>query len=772
MTMRLVSTMYHWLSQTKECHTAHKAVALLCIMHCALCIALSSCARIGTPDGGPYDETPPKVVRTTPKYGSANVKNAKKIVIEFDEIVKIDNAAEKVVISPPQIEQPEIEASGKKVIVTLNDSLKPNVTYTIDFADAIVDNNEGNPYGDYAFTFSTGEQVDTFQVSGHVLDASNLEPIKGMLVGLYAIPPAGTDTLGMPNDTTTHTPDGVSPPPSGMGVLPDTLFRTTPFQRISRTDGSGNFVIKGLAKGNYIAYALQDMNQNFIYDQRAERVAFSDRILSTSSRPDVRPDTVWHDSIHYDSIVMTPYTHYYPDDIVLMAFDSPFQDRHLLKSERPTPWQLTLYFTAGSDTLPLLTGLNFDATDAFVIDSNQHNDTIHYWLRDSLIYNIDTLDIQLDFYATDSTGNLALTIDTLNLVPKLTRAKIAQEQEEKLEEWAKDYKQKVKAERRAARKAGKDISPEKEALLPLGTEPDTPQEEEEDTLAVTEPEVPQKADKGKEKDKDSGKKKKKKKKEDDDDIVVPPMPEEFMEFKINGIQAITPDRNIDFEFPEPLDSVDLSKIHLSIKVDTLYQPTKFLFRQMPDNIKTYRLYAEWEPDTAYQLEIDTAAFVNIYGKRNEAQKRSITMKPLDVYSTLFVTLQGKPTTPSTLTSWDGALVQLLDGSDKVVKTIKAQNNKADFYFLTPGTYYMRLFHDLNGNGIWDTGDYDTHLQPEPVYYYPEALALKAQWEITQQWSPTSIPRAKQKPAKITKQKSDKAKSVKNRNAEREREKGR
>ncbi|MDE7118948.1 MAG: hypothetical protein K2O61_09980, partial [Bacteroidaceae bacterium] len=108
----------------------------------------------------------------------------------------------------------------------------------------------------------------------------------------------------------------------------------------------------------------------------------------------------------------------------------------------------------------------------------------------------------------------------------------------------------------------------------------------------------------------------------------------------------------------------------------------------------------------------------------------------------------------------------MDGSDKVVKTLKAQDGRADFYFITPGTYYLRMFEDENGNGVWDTGDYDLQLQPEQVYYYPESLTLKAQWEISQTWNPTAIPLPQQKPSKITKQKPDKVKSIRNRNATR------
>lgn len=666
---------------------------------------LTGCARMGTPDGGPYDETPPRVVHTSPRYGAANEKDVKRIVIEFDEIVKVENAMEKVVISPPQIEQPEIEAMGRRVTITLLDSLKPDMTYTIDFSDAIVDNNEGNPYGDYAFTFSTGENVDTFQVSGHVLNASNLEPIKGILVGLYKVD-------------------------DQQGDLPDSVFRTIPFERISRTDGSGHFVVKGLAKGNYRAFALKDQNQNYIYDQPAEMVAFSSRILTTSSQPDIRPDTIWHDSIYYDSIVMTPYTHYYPDDVILTAFESAQQNRYMLKSERPILQQFTIYFTAPSDTLPKLTGLNFDAHDAFVVDASQHNDTLHYWIKDSLIYNLDTLEMQIDFFETDTAGNLVLAVDTLRLVSKLTKAKLAKQEQERFEEWAEEYRQKVKRERRAAEKAEKEAA----AAADNGEEDES----------------------GKDK-KDS----KKKKSKDDDEIIIPPMPEEFLEYRVSNMQGMAPDKNVDFTFSEPLDSVDLSKIRFSMKVDTVFVPARYIFRQVPGKIKTYRLYAEWEPDSVYQIELDTAAFVNIYGSRNEARKFGVKIGSLDTYSTLFVILQDADTS---------AIVQLLDGSEKVVKSIKATDGKADFYFIAPGTYYLRLFNDANGNGKWDTGDYDTHLQPEQVYYYPDPIVLKAQWEVTQEWNPASLPLSKQKPAKITKQRPDRERVRRNRNAERKKNK--
>ena len=150
---------------------------------CMACVIVG-CARMGNPDGGWFDDDPPVVIGSNPADKSTNVKN-KKVTILFNEFIKIEDATNKVIVSPPQLEVPEIKAAGKKIIVELQDTLKDNMTYTVDFSDAIVDNNEGNPLGSYTYTFSTGDQIDTLEVSGYVLEASNLEPVKGLLVGLY-----------------------------------------------------------------------------------------------------------------------------------------------------------------------------------------------------------------------------------------------------------------------------------------------------------------------------------------------------------------------------------------------------------------------------------------------------------------------------------------------------------------------------------------------------------------------------------------------------------
>lgn len=357
-----------------------KSVA--CALFCLVALAVvHACANIGHPDGGPYDELPPKFVKSTPVPGALN-NTRKRISIEFDEYIKLENASEKVIVSPPQQVMPEIKASGKRVLVNLEDSLKLGITYTIDFSDAIVDNNEGNPLGDYAFTFSTGDVIDTMQVAGTVLDASNLEPVKGILVGLQ------------------HN-------------LADSAFVKVPFDRVARTDSRGRFRIRGIAPGTYRAYALKDANQNFYFDQKSEMIAFLDSLVVPRQELRMRADTVWKDTITIDTIVERQYTHFLPDNLVLLAFKENAATQYLVKSERVVPHKFSLYFAAAADSLPAIRGLNFEADSAFLLERSLKNDTLHYWIKDSLIYQQDTLLMEVRYLMTDTLGALVPAKDTL-----------------------------------------------------------------------------------------------------------------------------------------------------------------------------------------------------------------------------------------------------------------------------------------------------------------------------------------------------------------------
>lgn len=382
------------------------------IFVCAFLCLLSSCAKMGQPDGGWYDETPPKVIGASPEDKGINVTK-KRISIFFDEYVTIENATENVVISPPQMEPPEIKGQGQRININLIDSLIPNTTYTIDFSDAIKDNNEGNPLGNYTYSFSTGDHIDTLEVSGYVLSAEDLEPVAGILVGLY-------------------------------GTSEDSVFHTQPMMRIARTDASGHYVIKGIAPGYYRAVALKDADGNYMFNQKSEMIAFDDQRIEPTCKPDIRQDTTWTDSLHIASIERVHYTHFLPDDICLRAFNEVVTDRYFVKAERKDADHFTLFYTYGDSILPEIQGLNFNADNAFVIEPSAKKDTITYWLRDTTLINQDTLSIALHHHITDTLGILQQQVDTINILAKTPYAKRLKDQQKKYETWLKGEKKKAK----------------------------------------------------------------------------------------------------------------------------------------------------------------------------------------------------------------------------------------------------------------------------------------------------------------------------------------
>ena len=636
---------------------------LLCLLALLLTAA---CASIGNPDGGRFDETPPRVVGSSPADGAVNVSK-RKVQILFDEYIKLEKASEKVVISPPQIEPANVRADGKRVKVDFYDSLRANTTYTIDFSDAIEDNNEGNPMGQYTFSFSTGDVIDTMQVSGRVLNAADLEPIKGIMVGLY------------PADS----------------IWNDTLFRARPFLRVSRTNGEGRFTIKGVKDGAYRVRALEDKDGDFVFSQKNERVAFDTTVYVTGSFPDVRMDTVWRDSLWYDSIRVVPYTHYTPDDVLLLAFLEDGQERHLLKTVYPEPTNFTFYFTAPSDSTPRIKGLNFDER-CLVADASLKNDTVTFWVTDTaLIHRQDTLSMILSYMETDTLGQLVVTNDTLDLSPKTTYAKIAAERSKQIEAWEKDR------ERR-----------QKKAKKPL------PYEEN-------------------------------------------PYERIWLEAGFKPSGSLAPNQNVRYLAKEPILEVDTTKIHFYVKKDTDWLPAPFLFMPEERSAKSYMLYAEWEPGQKYRFVMDTAAMVSVLEHESKSVRQEFHVRAVEEYGSIFIHVISPDT---------GVVVQLLSKNDKVEAQQRTdKDGNADFFFMKPGEYYMRCYVDANGNGQWDTGDYASGLQPERVYYFGKPLPLKAQWDLRQDWDIRAVDVARQKPMAITKQKPDKEKKLKNRNAERDRE---
>lgn len=241
------------------------------------------------------------------------------------------------------------------------------------------------------------------------------------------------------------------------------------------------------------------------------------------------------------------------------------------------------------------------------------------------------------------------------------------------------------------------------------------------------------------------------------------MPAEALKAEWKAPSLMSPDQNIFVELPAPLKSADSTMIHLYSKHDTLWYRAPHLFRQIKNEPRKYELLGEWHPGIEYSLEVDSAAFTDIYGRVSEKFKQGFKVGSLDSYSTLLFTINGMQDTT--------IVVELLDKNDKAVKKISTKDGKVEFYFVKPEIYYLRMFIDSNGNGLWDTGLYDDNKQAETVYYYPDKIECKAKWDISMSWTPSDKNLQRQKPGALIKQKGEKEKTIKHRNADRARAMG-
>lgn len=355
----------------------------------ALALAVGACASMGRPEGGPRDTEPPVFVKGNPAPGALNVDKSK-LTLMFDENISVSDVMSKVVVSPAQRNMPKVTAVGKHLEVEIRDTMKPNTTYTIDFSDAIRDLNEGNVLDGFAYAFSTGDQIDTLQISGMVFEASNLEPAQGMLVGVYS-------------------------------NLSDTSITTLPFERITKTNQLGQFTLRNLKEGTYRIYALKDNNNDYHWD-RTEDVAFYDVTVTPTVAPYMAEDTL-EAADGSDSIVMVAATHYYPNDVLLTWFNENYKPQFMTKRERMERNKLYIEMNCQADSLPEITMINGPRAGERIekwakLNASATLDTLDYWIMDSTVIMQDSIYLSARYIHTDSLDNLTWTTDTIKMIFK------------------------------------------------------------------------------------------------------------------------------------------------------------------------------------------------------------------------------------------------------------------------------------------------------------------------------------------------------------------
>ena len=343
-----------------------------------------SCASIGRPSGGPKDVDPPVFVGSNPAPNSTNY-NKQSIELTFNEYIVVKDQSTKVVVSPAQKETPIIRANGKKINIEFRDTLRPNTTYSIDFSDAIQDNNENNPLDRFSFAFATGDTIDTLQISGILLNARDLEPQKDFFVGIHS-------------------------------CLDDSAFTTLPFERIARTNELGQFTIRNIKPGKYHIFALNDVDRNYKF-ARSEDLAFLDEIIIPSATEIETSDTIFTSQMVTDTVFQAKHTLFLPNDILLTSFNEEYQSLYLKNTERTSDRRFTIQFSAPSDSLPSLEVLlpeGFDNSKKwYILDNSQHNDTLNYWITDTMLMKSDSIRVNMRYLHTDTNDMRTFKNDTI-----------------------------------------------------------------------------------------------------------------------------------------------------------------------------------------------------------------------------------------------------------------------------------------------------------------------------------------------------------------------
>lgn len=291
-----------------------------------------SCARIVPLTGGDKDVQPPKELTSVPPNGSVNMKQ-QKVVITFDEFIRLNNLGSQLIVSPLMDNKPLITANGKKLIVKFDEPLKEETTYNLNFGEAIADITENNAAKGFKYVFSTGDLLDSLSYSGNVAQAYDLAAEENVYVMLY-----------------------------------DSFYDSIPLKEpptyIAVTDKTGNFSITNIAQGTYKVFVLDDINSNYLFDLPNEKIGFCTEV--------VRIDTSF-------------------DGQKLYLFEEDNEKQYVKDVDADTYGKLVITLNRPTADLTI-TPLNHSFKKSwFISEINEKGDSAIYWLTDT--EGIDTLNI-------------------------------------------------------------------------------------------------------------------------------------------------------------------------------------------------------------------------------------------------------------------------------------------------------------------------------------------------------------------------------------------
>ena len=389
-----------------------------------LCVALLflpafvvRCASILTPTGGPKDTLPPVITAMTPDNFTTRMKDGSKIYIEFDEFVQLKDQQKEFFTSPAMKKKPVLSIRGRGVVVQLRDTLRPNTTYALNFGSAIRDNNEGNPLNAMRYVFSTGDEIDSMLMSGYTADSYKADSVSKTFIWFFAA-------------------DSVE----NVAEYDSTLFKYQP-QAIARAENNGIFIAQNLKPVPYRVYAVEDRNDNQMYDPSVDQVGFLEGTYNPAEQPDC---AIWYDSIRQ-------YPTAEPQLYFRMFTDRAFRRQMLSQSTRPQQHKAMLYFNAAH---PRIEELRFDSIPperVIVEPLTEGRDTLALWFDVPSAELPDTIKGSITYFKHDTTNTLQSVTEPLKLEWHLVETKEQEKERERRER-----------ERRKAEEAGEEYVPPKE----------------------------------------------------------------------------------------------------------------------------------------------------------------------------------------------------------------------------------------------------------------------------------------------------------------------
>lgn len=343
---------------------------------------MHSCANTTqAPTGGKKDTIPPYIIGIKPLPGAVNVpRNGAKFVFTFNEYVTIKQARN-IFLSPPQQKPVKARLKGKDLVVSFEEPLDSNTTYTISFTGALADNNEGNMFAGYTYAFSTGAKIDSMMLTGTVLDCQSLSPKKDVTVLLYK------------------------------DLRDSAVLQQRPFAA-TKTDDWGYFVIPFIADTDYRLYAIKDENNNNFYDPETEFIAFADSII----RPTMKAVDTIPEMLKYDMLDTLACLARRSEHELLMFREKPTR-QYMVKQERTADRAAYVTFQAPNAWIDSVWVKGYKGNEV-ITQFNIMQDSLEIWVNNRKPAP-DTLNISINYRKTDTLGRLMPKIETMKLtMPK------------------------------------------------------------------------------------------------------------------------------------------------------------------------------------------------------------------------------------------------------------------------------------------------------------------------------------------------------------------